>query len=175
MREAKVVIRVVESQRLPQRLLALTQRADPSSDGRHMLTQRQVEALHKGRVDLPARPLRTPVRHASKAPNTTRWLTRTRRHQAYGLDHLGIQQLRQRHPARPARARDDAHDEVDGGALAMQEWTEGLEKRAATGDAPAVGARPPSGLAVGAEMTPAHPAPRRPSPDWGRKGGEVSL
>jgi hypothetical protein len=94
-----MIIHVIQSQLLPHPLLALTQRADPSSDCRHMLTHRQGDALNEGRVDLPAAgrehlldglqgPEHHAVVHAHQAPP------------AHGLDPLGIQQLRQRHPAR---------------------------------------------------------------------------
>src|ERR687886_128505 len=90
---------MVESQLLPQPLLALTQRADPSPNRGHMLAEGQVEALHERRIDLPTAGSQhlldglkcteyDPVSHAHQAPP------------AYGLDHLGVEQLRQRHPAR---------------------------------------------------------------------------
>jgi len=39
---------------LPHAVLALAQRGDTPPDRRHMLADGQIEALHKGRVDLPA-------------------------------------------------------------------------------------------------------------------------
>src|SRR3989442_15486687 len=98
MRQAEIVVDVIQRQLLPQPILALTQRADPSSDCRHMLTHRQVDALNECRVDLPAvrgEPLldglqgteHDAVAYADQAPP------------AHGLDDLRIEELRQGHPA----------------------------------------------------------------------------
>jgi hypothetical protein len=57
-----------------------------------------------------------------------------------------------------SQARDDPHDEVDGGALAMKDGAEGLKKIAATGDAEQLPPGAPIGMAIGAEIAPAHPA-----------------
>ena len=57
------------------------------------------------------------------------------------------------------QARDDPHDEVDRGALAMQERAEGLEKIAATGDAQQLSPGTTTGMAIGPEIAPADPAP----------------
>src|SRR5439155_25275568 len=54
MRQAKIIISMVQGELLPHAVLALAQRADPSSDGGHVLADGQVEALHERRVDLPA-------------------------------------------------------------------------------------------------------------------------
>jgi hypothetical protein len=53
MREAKVVIDVIQRGLLPQPVLALAYRGDTPPHGGHMLTHRQVEALDKGCLDLP--------------------------------------------------------------------------------------------------------------------------
>src|SRR5713101_5139730 len=99
MRQAKIIVDMVQDELLAQALLALAQRADPSSDRGHMLADGQVEALHERRVDLPAagrqhlldrlqRAEHDPVPHADQTPP------------AHGLDHLGVEQLWQRPPAR---------------------------------------------------------------------------
>lgn len=104
-RLCKHALAVEHRQLLPQPLLALTQRADPASDCRHVLTNRQVDALNECRVDLPAArrshlldrlegPEHHTVAHAHQAPP------------ADGLDHLGVKQLRQRHPARHCQVVD---------------------------------------------------------------------
>src|SRR5262245_60920729 len=99
MREAKIVVDMIQSELLPQPLFTLTQRADPSSDRRHMLANRKVNALNKRRIDLPAagrqhlldrlqRAEHDPVMHANQPPP------------AHGLHHLRIEQVGQWHPAR---------------------------------------------------------------------------
>jgi len=57
------------------------------------------------------------------------------------------------------QAHEDAHDEVDGGALAVKDRAESLEKRAATGDTPQLPPGTAARMAIGAAMAPAHPAP----------------
>ena len=90
MREAKIVVRVIQSELLAQPGLVFAQGGDPSPDGGHMLADREIDALHEGRVDLPAadrqhlgdgleRPEDHAVRHADQAPP------------AHGLDDLSIQ------------------------------------------------------------------------------------
>ena len=54
MRQAEIIVHVVQGQLLPHAVLALTQRADPSPDRRHMLADGEVEPLHERGVDLPA-------------------------------------------------------------------------------------------------------------------------
>jgi hypothetical protein len=53
MREAKIVVDVIQSELLPQAILTLPQRAHPAADCRHMLADAEVEALHEGGVDGP--------------------------------------------------------------------------------------------------------------------------
>src|SRR5262245_46139008 len=55
-------------------------------------------------------------------------------------------------------ACDDAYDELDGGALAMEEGAEGLEKIAATNDAQQLSPGTAIGMAIGAEIAPSDPA-----------------
>jgi hypothetical protein len=57
------------------------------------------------------------------------------------------------------QARDDAYDELDGGALAMKERAEGLQKRATTDHTQQLPPGTTAGMAIGAEIAPAHPAP----------------
>jgi hypothetical protein len=54
------------------------------------------------------------------------------------------------------QARDDAHDEIDGGALAVKDCAEGLEKIAPTGDAQQLPPGAPVGMAVSADIAPAN-------------------
>ena len=56
------------------------------------------------------------------------------------------------------QTRDDAHDELDEGALAVKERAEGLEKIAVTGDAQQLPPGASIGMAIGAQIAPAHPA-----------------
>src|SRR5262245_11709910 len=99
MREAKIVVDMIQGELLPHAVLTLTQRADPSSDRRHMLANRKVNALNKRRIDLPTaghqhlldrlqRAEHDPVMHANQPPP------------AYGLHHLRIEQVGPWHPAR---------------------------------------------------------------------------
>jgi hypothetical protein len=90
---------VVERQLLPQPVFTLAQRADPSPDCGHMLPDGKVDPLHKGCVDVPPQwgedvidSLQGAKHHAALhiAPAPA----------PYGLDHLRIEQLRQRHPTR---------------------------------------------------------------------------
>jgi hypothetical protein len=68
------------------------------------------------------------------------------------------------HPCRASdaeplsQARDDPHDEVDRGALPMKNRVQGLQKIAATGDAQQLPPGTAIGMAIGAEIAPAHPA-----------------
>src|SRR5262245_2455221 len=59
------------------------------------------------------------------------------------------------------QARDDPHDEVDRGALAMEKGAEGLQKVVATHDAQQLPPGTAVGMPIGAEIAPAHPAPIR--------------
>src|SRR5215510_281511 len=67
------------------------------------------------------------------------------------------------HPRRAADAQalseaaDDVHDEVDRDALAMKNRAEGLQKRAATGNAQQLPPGTAIGVAIGAEVAPADP------------------
>jgi hypothetical protein len=99
MGQTEIVVRVVERKWLPQTVLVLTERAHPAADCRHMLAYGQVEALHERGVALPAArrshlldglkgPAYHAIAHAHQVPP------------AYGLDSLGVEQLRQRPPAR---------------------------------------------------------------------------
>jgi hypothetical protein len=57
------------------------------------------------------------------------------------------------------QARDDAHEELDGGALTIKECAGGLEKIVATGDAQQLPPTATIGIAIGPEMAPADPTP----------------
>src|SRR4030095_2936750 len=58
-----------------------------------------------------------------------------------------------------SQARDDMYDEVDGGALPMKDRPQALQEVAATGDAEQLPPGPSIGVAIGAEIAPADPAP----------------
>src|SRR5215475_13036490 len=99
MREAKIVVSLIQRQLLPQAILALAERADPSPNRGYILADGQVEAFHECRIDLPTagsqnlldglkRAEHDPVSHADQAPA------------AYGLDDLSVEQLWEWHPAR---------------------------------------------------------------------------
>src|SRR5712691_8396771 len=99
MREAKMVVDMVQNELLPQAVLTLTECGHPSPHRRDMLAHRQVEALNERRIDLPAVGrqhlldcLHRAEHHAVAHPDQTS--------PAYGLDHLRIEQLRPRYPAR---------------------------------------------------------------------------
>src|SRR5262245_48124407 len=84
---------------LAQTCCLLTEGMDATANRRYVLTESEMEALHKGRVDLPAMrsqhgldSLQRAKPHAMPAPDQTP--------SAHGLDHLGIEPLRQRPPAR---------------------------------------------------------------------------
>src|SRR5215510_3603238 len=99
MRQAKIVIGVEQPQLLPQAVLPLAQRSDPTSYRGHMLAYREVEALNEGGVDLAAKG----SQHGIDGLQSAKDHAMAHAHQAppaYGLDHLGIEQLRPRHPAR---------------------------------------------------------------------------
>jgi hypothetical protein len=57
------------------------------------------------------------------------------------------------------QARDDAHDALDGSALAMKERAKGLKKIAATGDTQQLSPGTTIGMAIGAQIPPGDPAP----------------
>src|SRR5439155_16240334 len=99
MRQAKIVIHVVHSSLLPQALLALAERGDATPNRRHLLAQAEVEALDEGGLDVPAAGRQhllhrlqgakhDPLPHADQTAPAGR------------VDHLRIQQLGPRHPAR---------------------------------------------------------------------------
>ena len=91
MRQTEVVVRLEPGELLPQASFTFAERVHPTADGGHMLADREVEALHKGRVDLPAAGRSHlldglqgsedhPVAHPHQAPP------------AYRLDHLRREQ-----------------------------------------------------------------------------------
>ena len=57
------------------------------------------------------------------------------------------------------QARDDAYDELDGGALAMEERADHLEKIVTTDHTQQLPPGTAIGMAIGAEIAPADPAP----------------
>ena len=98
MRQTEVVIGMIQGQLLAQARLVFAPRHDAPPDGRHMLADRQVDALDECRVDLPARlgqHLRDPAQGAEDDPV------------AYANQppapilfyHLRLEHVGQRHPA----------------------------------------------------------------------------
>src|SRR5262249_2414122 len=80
-------------------VLALSQRADPSPDRSDMLPDGEVEPLHAGCLDLPAtgrQDLLDRLQRAEHDPGLYADQTAS----AHGLEHLRIEELRQRHPPR---------------------------------------------------------------------------
>jgi len=55
MREAKIVVDMIQGELLPHAVLTLAQRGDTPPDRCHVLADGEVQALHKGRIDLPAK------------------------------------------------------------------------------------------------------------------------
>ena len=53
MREAKIIVDLIQGELVSQAVLALAQRADPTPQGGHMLADREIDALHEGGIDLP--------------------------------------------------------------------------------------------------------------------------
>src|SRR5262249_32984175 len=91
MREAKIVVHMVQNELLPQALLPFAEGGHPSPARGDMLADAQVDALAEGGVDLPAagrqylldrlqRAESDPVRHADETATP------------HGLDHLCIEQ-----------------------------------------------------------------------------------
>src|SRR5262249_43065618 len=73
------------------------------------------------------------------------------------------------------QAREDTHDEVDGGAFAMKDRAEGLEKVATTGDTQQLPPGTATGMAIGAEIPPAHTAAIGAVQVGAEMGGGVDL
>src|SRR2546422_8196456 len=102
MREAKIIVDMIQGELLPQAVLALAQRMDTPPNRGDMLAEAEVEAFHKRRIDLPAagrqhlldrlqRAEHNAVLHVDQAPAP------------YGLHYLRIEQRGQRRPARLGR------------------------------------------------------------------------
>src|SRR5712691_9917090 len=98
MREAKIVVALIQGELLPQAILPLTQRAHPAADRRHMLTHGQVEALHERRIDLPAA-RRSHLLDGFERAEDDAVLHLHQPATPYSLDDLCIEELGQRHPA----------------------------------------------------------------------------
>ena len=97
--QTEIVVAMEDGHLLPQPVFALAQRADPSPDRGDMLPDGEVDPLHEGGIDVPAMRrqhgidgLQRAKHHAMTDPYQTP--------SAHGLDHLGIEQLGPRHPAR---------------------------------------------------------------------------
>jgi len=97
MRQAEIVVCVVEYQLLPQTVLALTQRHDAPPNRRHMLADTEVDALDEGRIDLPAAH-RQDLLHRRLGAEDHAVCHLDQAPPARDLDHLRIEQLRQGHP-----------------------------------------------------------------------------
>ena len=85
MRQAKVIVHVIQGQLLAQARLVFAQRDNAPTDRSHMLANRAVRTLYKGRVDLPARGCQHLCLIPARVPKTTRWHMRTTRRRRYRL------------------------------------------------------------------------------------------
>ena len=84
---------------LPQPVFALAQGADPSPDCGDMLPDGEVDSLHERGIDLPAMRRQHGIDGLQRAKHHT-MTDPDQTPSAHDLDHLRIEQLRQRHPAR---------------------------------------------------------------------------
>src|SRR5712691_4628403 len=98
MREAKVVVRVIQRQLLVYAVFAFAQRRDAPSHGSDMLADRQVKTLHKRGGGLPAAGRQDWV-DAIECPEHHPGLDIDHTPPAYRLHHLGIEQPRPGYPA----------------------------------------------------------------------------
>ena len=102
MRQTKIVIGLEQPQLVPHAVFPLAQRGDPPPYCGHTLPDVQVEPLDEGRIDLPAtgrQPLLDGLTRAAPDPVPHPHQTTA----PHGLDHLRLEQLRERHPARLGR------------------------------------------------------------------------
>src|SRR6516164_8211743 len=89
---------MIQCELLVYALLTFAEGHDASTDGGHMLADGEVDALDEGGVDLPA----VRGQHLLNSRQGTEDHPMAHPHQApsaYRLDHLRIEQTRQRHPA----------------------------------------------------------------------------
>src|SRR5215468_10390102 len=99
MGQAHIVIHLKHHQLLPQAVLVLAQRADPSPDRGDMLADAEVDPLHECCVDVPA--MRS--QHVIDGLQRAKYHAVTHLYQAtatYGLDDLRVEQVWEWHPAR---------------------------------------------------------------------------
>jgi hypothetical protein len=73
------------------------------------------------------------------------------------------------------QAREDTHNELDRGALAVKERAEGFEKIATTDYTQQLPPGTATGMAIGTEIAPAHPAPIGAVRVRAEMGGGVDL
>src|SRR4029453_18096933 len=93
---------MIQGQLLAYAVLTLAERGDPPSHRRHMLTDGQVEALDEGRIDLPAM-CRQHLLDRTEGAEDDAVLHVDQTPAPHRLDHLSIEQLGLRHPARLGR------------------------------------------------------------------------
>src|SRR5215475_6967858 len=89
---------MIQGQLLAYAVLTLAERDDAPSDRRHMLTDIEIETLHKSRVDLPATCHQDPLDRL-KGPKHHTMADPHQATVAHGLDHLRIEQRGLRQPA----------------------------------------------------------------------------
>src|SRR5262249_7077388 len=94
MREAKIVVDMIQGELLPHAVCTLAERADPSADRGHLLADGQVEALHERRGDLPATARQHLLDRLKRAEHDA-VADADQTPPAYGLDDLRREQLRQ--------------------------------------------------------------------------------
>src|SRR5215475_4590109 len=97
MRQAEIVVDVIQGQLLAQAVLTFAEGGDASTDGGHMLADGEVHALDEGGIDLPATGRQSLVDRLQRAehdpgPHVDQPAT------SHGLYHLRIEELWHRHP-----------------------------------------------------------------------------
>ena len=99
MRQAKIIIHMVQGQLLAQAVLALAQCGNATPNRRHMLADAQVEAFNERGVDAPAT-RRSHVLDGFQSAKHHPVPDTDETTPTGGFDHLRIQQPGQRHPTR---------------------------------------------------------------------------
>ena len=92
MRQAEIVVDVIQGQLLAQAVLAFAEGGNASTDGGHMLADGEVHALNEGGIDLPATGRQHLLDRFKRAEHDPA--------PPHGLHHLRREPLRQRPPAR---------------------------------------------------------------------------
>src|SRR5262245_63837294 len=99
MRQAEIIIDMVQNELLPHAVLTLAEGGHPSPHSGDMRTDAQVDALDEGGIDLPAAS-RQHLLHRLQGAKHDPMLHSDQAPAAHRLDDLRIEQLGQGHPAR---------------------------------------------------------------------------